>query len=412
MMHTWNWRTEQDCTYLTCSLLDSWPHGFFTRAAWPRTPVELSPMMHPEADIFRVKQVHGNQVLNPQEAGVYQAATSNHPDLESPTLQEADGLLSHCANQAVWVCTADCTPVLIADSRTGQVAAVHAGWRGTAAKIVPMAISRLQEQGSQLQDLRVAMGPAIAGEVYQVSTEVAAQVGATVVDSDKLLASDDHTDTIPKTLMDYAEPPILADDAPDRVRLDVRRVNAMQLDQLGLALEQIAIAPHCTYQEPEQFFSYRRDNLQKVQWSGIVSRRGKCCKPQIIFLDAVGTLFGVRDTVGSIYGKFAQAAGVEVDPVRLNQVFFESFREAPQAAFPGVDAAEIPAREYDWWLAIARQSFAKAGVLEQFDNFDQFFPQLFDHFAVADPWMVYPEVPQALRKWQHAGLEAGSDLEL
>lgn len=273
-MHTWNWRIEQDCTYLTCSLLDPWPHGFFTRQAWPRTPVELSSMMHPEADIFRVKQVHGNQVLNPEEAGVYRPALDNGSNSEPPPLQEADGLLSHRANQAVWVCSADCTPVLIADTQTGQVAAVHAGWRGTAAKIVPVAIARLQAQGSQLQDLLVAMGPAIAGEVYQVSTEVAAQVGATVVAADLLSATepDRRAETIPQTLMDYADPPVLADDTPGRVRLDVRRVNAMQLEQLGLSPEQIAISPHCTYQQPDQFFSYRRDNQKKVQWSGIVSR--------------------------------------------------------------------------------------------------------------------------------------------
>jgi copper oxidase (laccase) domain-containing protein len=56
------------------------------------------------------------------------------------------------------------------------------------------------------------------------------------------------------------------------VRLDVRRVNAIQLEQLGISAEKIAIAPYCTYQKPEHFFSYRRDKLKKVQWSGIVSK--------------------------------------------------------------------------------------------------------------------------------------------
>ena len=273
MMHTWHWRTEQDYSYLICSLLDPWPHGFFTRQAWPRTPVDLSAVMHPEADVYRVKQIHSNHVLSSQEAGLYEQAQDNSTH-NAPTLQEADGLFSHRANQAVWVCTADCTPVLVADVQTGQVAAIHAGWRGTAAKIVPVAIARLQAQGSQLQDLRVAMGPAIAGEVYQVSAVVAAQVGSTVVTPETLLASDpsQHAETIPQSLMAHPEPPVLADETPGRVRLDVRRVNAMQLHQLGLAPEQIAIAPYCTYQKPEQFFSYRRDNQQKVQWSGIVSR--------------------------------------------------------------------------------------------------------------------------------------------
>ena len=128
-------------------------------------------------------------------------------------------------------------------------------------------------------------------------------------------------------------------------------------------------------------------------------------KPKIIFLDAVGTLFGVRGTVGEIYGRFAQTAGIDVDRDRLNQAFFESFRAAPTAAFPGVEPAELPRREYEWWLAIARHSFARAGVLEQFADFEQFFPPLFDHFALADPWVVYPDVPPVLGQWQHHGIE-------
>jgi polyphenol oxidase len=259
-MQTWTWQTSNDLTYLTCSLLDRWPHGFFTRQFWPQVPQELAPVLHPEAKVFRVKQVHGNQVLNPTEAIRHfdQQQTLN-PDTEI-TFPEADGLISDDPDQAIWVCSADCTPVLIADDRTGHVSAIHAGWRGTAAKIVPAAIARLQSQGSRIEDLRVAMGPAIAGEVYQVSTEVAIQVGQSILDVSSVQA-----------LMALPNPPVLADEKEGYLRLDVRRVNAIQLEQLGLGAEQIAIAPHCTFQDPERFFSYRRDGLKQVQWSGIVS---------------------------------------------------------------------------------------------------------------------------------------------
>jgi len=181
-------------------------------------------------------------------------------------LAEADGLVSTRAGQSVWVCSADCTPVLIADRATGQVSAIHAGWRGTAAKIVPLAIAQMQAQGSQLADLKVALGPAIAGPVYQVATEVAAQVGATVSP-----LSVDQPAAIADELMALDAPPILPDPEVGRVRLDVRRVIALQLEQVGLTLEQVAIAPHCTFQEPDRFFSYRRDRQKQVQWSGIVS---------------------------------------------------------------------------------------------------------------------------------------------
>jgi hypothetical protein len=72
--------------------------------------------------------------------------------------------------------------------------------------------------------------------------------------------------------MHLENPPILPDAEPCKFRLDVRRINALQLANLGIRSEQVAIAPHCTYQQPEHFFSYRRTQQKAVQWSGIVSQ--------------------------------------------------------------------------------------------------------------------------------------------
>lgn len=255
-MHTWHWHTWNELPYLTCSLLEPWSHGFFTQQFWLRSPDELTKFLQPAAQAHRVRQVHGNIILAPSEM----------KSLAANETLSADGLITEQSNQAVWVCSADCTPVLIADTVTGQVAAVHAGWRGTALRIVPHAIARLQAQGSLLRDLRIAMGPAIAGEVYQVSEHVAAEVGATVVSLDR----DDPA--LLDTLHQLPGSPLLADPEPGRVRLDVRRVNALQLEQLSIHIEQVAIAPYCTYQTPDRFFSYRRSREKKAQWSGIVSR--------------------------------------------------------------------------------------------------------------------------------------------
>jgi len=266
-MHTWNWQrenqqTEPEISYLTCSLLQDWRHGFFMRLA--RSPLELAEVLQPTAPVYRIKQVHGNRVVSAAEAG----CESSHA-ADPIEFQEADGLVSDRPHQSLWVCSADCTPALIADIETGQVAAVHAGWRGTSLKIVPMAIARLQAQGSQLQHLRVALGPAIAGEVYQVSTTVAAQVGTTILTAPLAEASPDDVLDILKQL---PHSPILSDPQPGRAKLDVRRVIALQLEQLGLSPEQVAIAPYCTFQNPDLFFSYRRTQQKQVQWSAIVSR--------------------------------------------------------------------------------------------------------------------------------------------
>lgn len=272
-MHTWTWQTWQGKPYLTCDLLTDWDHGFFTHQFAPETPETivqvLSQTCESAVPVYRTKQVHGNVVLSPSEieaaTKALVSATDGAETLERP---HADGSHSEQAAQAVWVCTADCTPALIGDVRTGQVAAIHAGWRGTAQKIIPVAIERLQAQGSRLEDLRVALGPAIDGKVYQVNVTVAAEVGASIFDAKAFADAVAFVDF----LKGLDKPPVLEDTEPDKVRLDVRRMNALQLEQLGLLAEQIAIAPHCTYQEPEKFFSYRRTGKKQVQWSGIVSR--------------------------------------------------------------------------------------------------------------------------------------------
>lgn len=266
-MHTWHWQTWENLPYLSCSLLQDWNHGFFTSAFSPRTPDVIVDALQPEAQVYRIRQVHGNAVLTPSEIETASVAVQTDGEAESET-PPADGILTEQPDQAVWVCSADCTPVLIADAKTGQVAAIHAGWRGTAARIVPNAIARLLDSGSALPDLRIAMGPAIAGEVYQVSETVAAQVGTSIVAADTA----ETTELMLNILQQLPNSPILDDPHPGRVRLDVRRVNVIQLEQMGIAAEQIAIAPHCTYQQPEHFFSYRRNKLKKVQWSGIVSK--------------------------------------------------------------------------------------------------------------------------------------------
>lgn len=249
----WQWQTWQGLPYLTCDLLQPFAHGFLTRQFWGRTLVDLTQAIDPAATPYNTRQVHGRTVLTPA-------------DFPNPCqdLPEADGLVSDRPQQALWTASADCTPALIADVATGRVAAVHAGWRGTAQRVIPAAIARLEALGSRQDDLRVALGPAIAGEVYQVGEEVALQVGASLFPAGAPPSLE--------ALWALSQTPLLPDPEPGRVRLDVRRVNQLQLLGLGLSPAQISIAPHCTFQEPERFFSYRRSQEKKIQRSGIVSQ--------------------------------------------------------------------------------------------------------------------------------------------
>ncbi|MGF1569138.1 MAG: peptidoglycan editing factor PgeF [Nodosilinea sp.] len=263
-MELWQWQRGQEPAFLTCTLLAAWPHGFFTRDFWPQTPDLLTLVLDPSATVQRVKQVHGNRVLTP--TGLAHAAVAQPAVDITPPWPEADALISDAPAQALWVCSADCSPVLIGDRATGRTAAIHAGWRGTALKIVPLTVSAMQRQGSQLRDLVVAIGPAITGEVYQVSMPVAAEVGRTIAPG-----ASGGDEALVEALQALENPPLRPDAEPGKVRLDVRQVNVRQLEDLGMQPEQITVAPHCTFQEPDRFFSYRRTGEKQVQWSGIVS---------------------------------------------------------------------------------------------------------------------------------------------
>ncbi len=129
--------------------------------------------------------------------------------------------------------------------------------------------------------------------------------------------------------------------------------------------------------------------------------------PQVIFLDAVGTLFGVAGSVGQQYGYVARQFGATVDDGRLNQKFFKAFQAAPPCVFPGAHGAELQRLEYEWWKAIAVQTFEAAGVRDQIENFEQFFQALYDYFATAGPWFVYPETVTTLKHWSSLGIELG-----
>ncbi len=252
---SWQWKWVNGLAYLQSSLLSPFPHGFFTRHFADYSLLDLTQLLSPEATPYQIKQVHGKQVVTPSEI-----AQSPEPRVTG------DGLCSDGEKQALWVATADCTPVLIADIQTRQVGAVHAGWRGTAQSILPCAIARFIACGSRLSHLRVAIGPAISGEVYQVSEDVAAQVGATLFPAEENLSPT----MILEQLWQWESSPLFPDPEAGKVRLDVAGVNVLQLKQMGFHPEQIAVAPYCTYQQNEQFFSYRRRQEKGVQWSGIV----------------------------------------------------------------------------------------------------------------------------------------------
>jgi putative hydrolase of the HAD superfamily len=129
--------------------------------------------------------------------------------------------------------------------------------------------------------------------------------------------------------------------------------------------------------------------------------------PKVIFLDAVGTLFGIRGSVGQIYRDVARDFGVETEAIEVDRAFIASFRAAPKFAFPNVSVAGISSLEYQWWEDVVSKTFTKVGAIDRFSDFSQFFGQIYAYFATDRPWYIYDDVLPALKKWQKQNIQLG-----
>ncbi len=199
-----------------------------------------------------LNQVHGATVLH--AADVIQASSSCEADGVVAT-RAASGTTAGEAVPAVrW---ADCVPVLLAERGGAAVAAVHAGWRGTVAGVVPAAVRRLRDRGIHPADLRAALGPAIGGCCYEVGQEVMAAISrASGVDAETLGA---------------------------RVgRLDLRRAVGLQLEREGLERNAIHIAPWCTHCRGDLFFSYRREGAESGRQMACIGWRRAARPPESV----------------------------------------------------------------------------------------------------------------------------------
>lgn len=130
-------------------------------------------------------------------------------------------------------------------------------------------------------------------------------------------------------------------------------------------------------------------------------------KPKVIFLDAVGTLFGVKGSVGEVYSAIARSFGVLASADALNTAFYEVFKDAPPPTFPNLPTPEIPQAEFQWWRDITQRTFQKVGVAHKFLDFEVFFTRLYHHFATAHPWELYPDVIPCLERWRDQGIQLG-----
>lgn len=125
-------------------------------------------------------------------------------------------------------------------------------------------------------------------------------------------------------------------------------------------------------------------------------------RPLGLLLDAMGTLIGLRQSVGHTYAAGAARHGLNLDPDALTAAFRQAYAAAPPLAFPLLEGPELRQAEQDWWTGRVNATLAAVGV-EQGPT--ELGPELFEGFADAALWRPYPEVPALLQRWHERGLK-------
>ena len=129
----------------------------------------------------------------------------------------------------------------------------------------------------------------------------------------------------------------------------------------------------------------------------------QACPPRGLLLDAMGTLIGLRQSVGCSYAAVAAEHGVAVEAAAIDSVFPRLFRQAPPLAFPGLEGEALLDAERQWWSRLIEACLQACGHQEPLPP--ELGRALFDHFATPAPWLVYPDVAEHLPRWREQGLK-------
>ena len=181
--------------------------------------------------IAMTNQVHG---------GVVRCITTAdlHGDPYDKVGYEADGLMTDLPGVALVIYSADCIPILFYDPVRRVIAAVHAGWRGTAAGIASTAVERMRDVfGSRPEDILAAIGPGIGPDCFETHEDVpnamTAALSTAVLRHIKIKEN-------------------------GKFAVDLKNINAMRLEQAGLERSHIAVSQVCTSCNPDKFWSHRK----------------------------------------------------------------------------------------------------------------------------------------------------------
>jgi polyphenol oxidase len=186
---------------------------------------------------------------------------------------QGDGSATNRPGLLLAIQTADCVPILLVDPKKRAIAAVHAGWRGTLARIVVKAIGQMQMQFKTIpSDILAAIGPSIGGCCYEVGTEVATQFLSQFPEApewfDEFRTGDEPNPIQWLNMMPPGHQP-----PPKNVLLDLRKANRAQLLGAGLRAPNIFTTDLCTACRRDLLFSYRKEGALSGRFMSVIGIR-------------------------------------------------------------------------------------------------------------------------------------------
>lgn len=180
--------------------------------------------------------------------------------ITKPSLyKECDALITVERELFLVISVADCLPVMIYDKRTGAIANIHSGWRGTQKGVIINTIEKMKlEFGSRGEDLSVFIGPGISAEKFEVGEEVAELFDIVYV---KLPPSSFGAPLLNKG----------GEQLPSKFFVDIRQCVVDQLLSCGVSEENIEISQYCTFSN-DKMHSYRRDKEKSGRMFAVIGK--------------------------------------------------------------------------------------------------------------------------------------------
>jgi YfiH family protein len=228
---------------LTADSLAPLRHGFFTRRGGASSGVfsglNCGPGSSDQSEIVQINRARVAEAMGVAPdylITVHQVHSADVVTVTGPmgTRPRADAMVTDVPGVALAVLTADCQPVLFADVANGVIGAAHAGWRGALDGVLEATVAGMEGLGADRRRIRAVIGPSISQAAYEVGPEFIEAFLAEDSDNARFFANGEG----------------------GRYQFDLPGFGLHRLRQSGIG--QAEWTRHCTYADPERFYSYRR----------------------------------------------------------------------------------------------------------------------------------------------------------